>query len=546
LQLLQPVAPLETSLTTAVDQRTIAVMRLVLAASALVIIAIDPTEPSRLVVLTYLALSLYTAYSAALYLHLLRQPLQPGGASARLYWLDVGWYVILSSLSQGTSSIFFFGFFFAILVASFQDGRAAGLQVTLASAVLYALIGLVTSPVEVAQDLNRFLLRPVYLLVLGYMMAYWGGFEILLKRRLALLREVTALGNPRFGVDHTIGTLLARVCTFYQAEACFMVLADPARETYRLHRASDHVEPGAVLPPPAIQALLAVPPGAVLVYPERPPARWSPFGGRPPDPGATLAATLNATAFVSVPVRYGTELIGRFYLVARQRRFSASDGHFLVQLVEQVTPILQNIQLVDRLASDAADHERQRIARNIHDSVIQPYIGLQMGLAATQQKLCASGSPAAPDLARLLALSDDGIADLRAFVHDLTGTTDHEGGFLPAVRRYSGKFQAATGITVQVEAPADLHLHDRLAAELFQIVAEGLSNVRRHTQATRVIIRLSRRIDGLGLEIENDRAASPRRFLPRSIAGRAAALGGTAQIQHPAPERTIVCIHIPL
>ncbi|MFD2270613.1 hypothetical protein ACFS07_04395 [Undibacterium arcticum] len=60
-------------------------------------------------------------------------------------------------------------------------------------------------------EISRLLLRTTFLLALGYMIAYWGGSEVAQKkRRLALLRDVSQLSNPRFGVDHTIASVLEK------------------------------------------------------------------------------------------------------------------------------------------------------------------------------------------------------------------------------------------------------------------------------------------------------------------------------------------------
>lgn len=74
--------------------------------------------------------------------------------------MDVGWYTLLIALSSGTNSVFFFGFYFAILVASFRWGFAAGLRVTLASAALFTTVGFVTAPAAPVFQLHRFLPRP--------------------------------------------------------------------------------------------------------------------------------------------------------------------------------------------------------------------------------------------------------------------------------------------------------------------------------------------------------------------------------------------------
>src|SRR5215831_14923901 len=190
-------------------------------------------------------------------------------------------------------------------------------------------------------------------------------------------------------------------------------------------------------------------------------------------------------------------------------------------------PTIDNIRLVDRLASDAAEAERRRIARDLHDSVIQPYIGLQMGLAAIHKKLARYREAGPEDVERLLALTNDGIADLRHYLGELqaNGARDSgllPGGLLPAVQRFTKKFAEATGIAVHVEAETALQVHDRLAAEVFQMVAEGLSNVRRHTRSAQATVALTCCDQHLRLSIANDGAtdSGPTPFTPRSITER--------------------------
>src|SRR6266566_4461895 len=122
------------------DTRLIGAMRLLLAVSALIFIWIDPLEPDRFVKLTYAALVLYVLYSFALYALARTQTQAMRTIRAWTHWLDVGWYSLLISLSSGTSSVFFFGFYFAIMVAAFRWGFWPGIRVTVASAVAFTAI----------------------------------------------------------------------------------------------------------------------------------------------------------------------------------------------------------------------------------------------------------------------------------------------------------------------------------------------------------------------------------------------------------------------
>src|SRR5215468_4794022 len=176
-----------------------------------------------------------------------------------------------------------------------------------------------------------------------------------------------------------------------------------------------------------------------------------------------------------------------------------------------------------------------------------------MGLVAIQKKL-ATQSPAVPeDVEHLLALTTAGIADLRHYMGELRepGARDSgllPGGLLPAVQRFTKKFAEATGIAVQVEAPPALPVQDRLAAEVFQMVAEGLSNVRRHTRSGQARVTLVCAHDHLCLSIANDTAPGtvPTSFTPRSITERATALGGYAHVAWPEHGGTVVVVDIAL
>lgn len=547
-----------------VDDRMIGRMRMILAWSALLIIYIDPFEPDRLVALTYIALTLYGIYSTVLYLLSFRQ--RSLLTKRIICWIDVAWYLALVALSSGTNSIFFFFFFFAILVASFRWGFSAGLKVTVVSASLFTLIGYLTSPVGHEFELNRFLLRPIYLLVLGYMMAYWGGLEVTFKRRLALLKEVVRISNPRFGIYPTIGSIMKKLRIFYDADSCRMILAGTENDDdYRLLQVERDQPEGLAqvekIPARLAQLLLLFPQDVAVVYRGKqlfPSYRDSDSyiyniirrertaEGR--ELTLPLAARLDAESFISVPLRFHNKLTGRFFVTARHGLFEHSDVEFLTQVFEQIRPILENIELTDRLASSAAEQERRRLARDIHDSIIQPYIGLHYKLAAIRNKIAAHSDSVAEDVERLFEMTTSEIAGLRGFVRDLKESNGHNEDFQSGVQRIASQFIEHYDIDVQIEYLNKININDRLAAEIIQIIYEGLSNIRKHTQSAHSIIRFNCNDAMLNLEIENDgiEETPPAPFIPRSITERAVSLGGNALVEQQGNGRTRVKIEIPL
>lgn len=542
-------------------------MRLILAFSALLAISIDPSEPTDSAALTYTGVIVYTIYSLLIYLLSARRSkmLHP----SRLHWLDVAWYIALIALSGGTNSIFFFFLFFPILVASFGWGYASGLRVTVVSTLFFVIVAYASNFLEQPFVLNRFLLRYVSLLVLGYLIAFWGGLQSRLKARLKVLKEVSLLSNPRFGVERTILSVLESLRSSYQADFCLLILpksqvGQPKRlygsvseGPYILHRADrNSLDAGnsfREITEDLARALLTTSLANAVIY----------RGGRPGEillydtktglvrkdhsENYAFVSAFEGKSCFSVPVQIRNQLVGRLYIVGGKHGLDFADVDFVLQVIEQVTQVLENIRLVDSLASEAAGQERRKIGQDIHDSVIQPYIGLQLGLLAVRQKL-ESGENVLDDVKELLELTNGEVADLRSYVGGLRRGESPRDIFLPAVRRFASRFSEATGLNVEVNASADLPIYDRLAAELFQMIEEGLSNVRRHSTSTYARVEIDVKDGNLEMRLRNERVRrlGEASFTPVSISERAAALGGQTLVYTDKNFDTVVCVQIPL
>lgn len=561
-----PGTPEEISTGTIIDNRIIAAVRLVLAVFALLLVFSLAAAYNKGVV--YVALGAYIVYGGVFYLLTLRRSVFAVPLHRWPFWVDLGWYVLLMALSGGPGSVIYFFLYFFILVTSFQWGASDGLKATAGAVVGYTVASV--APAVIAPDANitwsQYLPRASYLLLLGYVLAYWGGHEVTLKRRLLLLKEITTFSNPRFGTDRTIGTIMEQIRDFYDADACLLVAPEPATNDYYLRRADRKDPERAIetepLVPQLSKQLLALPDDLAVTFSGEARSWWR---LRPSyhavelttrertligeETSRKVARLLDADSFASVPVRYRNTDAGRLFLISRQRRtFNDSDVDFLVQIIEHITPIIDNIRLIDQLASTAAEAERQRIARDLHDSVIQPYIGLQMGLNAVQQKL-AGGDDVTHAVERLLETTNVEISELRRYVHGLKESGTHTDDLVPAVKRFAHKFSDATGIAVDVDSESDFRINGRAAAEAFQIIVEGLSNVRKHTHAGHAKVLMKRENDFLVLQIANEVTEGDRpvtSFRPRSIEERAASLGGHAHVEQQDTDSVVVEVSIPL
>ena len=537
------------------DERMIALMRLILASSALVIIYIDPAEPDRFVSATYTALVLYVGYSLVLFVAARQSSAILKQLLSYTHWIDVLCFTVFIALSSGTNSIFFFFYYFSIIIASFCSGFKSGLAITLVSATLFSAVGYLTAPGDVA--INRLLLRPVSLLVQGYMIAYLGGFEIELRRRLKFLKSTTQLANPRFGIDHTITSTMEQFRQYYDAETCLLILTGEGEDRYRLRRVTRHGDSGRTSLKqvgPDVATLLLFPSSEEVVVYKNKPRRPVIYNiktnqaRKGPAIDSSLINILESKPFLSVPVNYRGATVGRFYVVGGPRNFKLADADFVLQAIEQLMPQLDNIRLVDNLASNAAERERDKIARDLHDSVVQPYIGLQLGLAALRQKIERGEDNVLRHVIGMSDLTAQAIADLRSYAGGIKTSEGANNQLVPAIRRFASSYTDATGIEVAIEAPEDLGITDRLAAELFQMIIEGLSNIRRHTRSRAAWAALTQESGCLRLRIENEAAHHEdwHSFNPRSLSERAASLGGQLRVYRNGGDRTVVEIQIPL
>lgn len=529
-------------------------MRLLLSTSCLLTLYVDPEVMGRVNAYAAPAFGIYLLHSLML---ALTSPQRWGRA---VNWLDVAWFYLIVLITGGVHSFFYLFFFFSILSTAFRYGYADGARITLVSTLLFTSVAATVSN-EV--ELSRVMLRSVFLLALGYMISHWGGMMVSQRRRLAMLHEVSQQSNPRFGVDHTIASVLEKTRVFYQASSCILLLREADNEHWSL-RAASAANAGRTIHANRLTAeaaapllagsddgllLFAKPRGLLLRQHaqahtlQRPDGAWQRADTAA---AAGLAELLEARSLMALPVplRQGE---GRLLVVAAGHDFTRQDLLFLEQIGGQAFAVIENIALLDRMASEAVVRERERIARDIHDSTIQPYIGLRHGLSALR-KQAAPGNPLLPELDNLLLHMGHVIGDLRRYAKSFRGgDTPREPELLLALRRQANQVKEFYGIDISVQSQGQLAVNDRLAAEVFQIVNEGMSNIRKHTEARHGAVTLECVRGTLRVRIENDCAAvGPAEFLPQSIAERAYALGGSMRVKAGTECRTLVEVLIPV
>jgi signal transduction histidine kinase len=557
--------PLNTSSRSeALDGRSLALLRCMIAVTILCTTWISPTVVYWSDTLAYSSFATYCVYSFSVASisyrsHWLHSP-------KVLYWVDVYCFAWLVALTYPSGSALYQSFFYPIFVASFTRGFREGFFVTFVSFVLFMGIGLAFSLTgsQFGFGHSNTLIRGDYLLVVGYMIAYCGGYGGLFMRKLALLKEVNSHWHPRIGIDQVYGNNLDRLLEFFNGNMCILVLQrEDHGPKYVMYTASRD-KPGQlvvqhnVAEGAANTLLHNIPDTLAAYYHDQAVSLWLKWRGHQAydinsgaksksfnDECAALANLLDTQAFVTVPYIQHGGMVGRIFLTADRRAFANSDVDFLLQASNAVSTLVESMHLVEELITKAAEQERSSISRDLHDTTIQPYIGLKLALEALSRE-ASEDNPLSRRIHELIEMAEMTVEELRDFAATIKGKGAMPGeAMIAAIKTQADRLHRFYGITVQITSEISTQLKGRLAAEAFQIISEGLSNILRHTKAKNAYVSVLCKEPLLQLEIINDEAEG-QDFMPRSIDERVQTLNGRTWVEHRAQQHTAVIVTIPL
>lgn len=165
----------------------------------------------------------------------------------------------------------------------------------------------------------------------------------------------------------------------------------------------------------------------------------------------------------------------------------------------------QRRSLLERLIS-VQEEERRRIARELHDEAGQSLTALRLGLEAARADLSA-GQPesSARRLESLAGIAADAITDLERLVLDLRPAQLDTLGLVATLRWYAARFESQTGTAMTVDVRGGTRrLEPDVETALFRIAQEALTNVARHSQASRVDVVLQFAPQSVSLEVGDD------------------------------------------
>jgi signal transduction histidine kinase len=152
---------------------------------------------------------------------------------------------------------------------------------------------------------------------------------------------------------------------------------------------------------------------------------------------------------------------------------------------------------------DAQELERRRLARELHDETGQALTSILLGLRAVEE--AGSAAEAREATARLREQVVETLHDVRRLAVELRPKALDDFGLVPALERLVETFSEQTGIPVELEAVlGDFRLPAPVETALYRIVQEALTNVIKHSRASRVSVLVTRKRDSVAAVIEDD------------------------------------------
>jgi signal transduction histidine kinase len=216
--------------------------------------------------------------------------------------------------------------------------------------------------------------------------------------------------------------------------------------------------------------------------------------------------------------------------------FDEAEQQLLTALAERASVAISNAELFERAQQAASLEERQRLARELHDSVSQALYGIALG-ARTARTLLDRDPPAAVEpVDYVLSLAEVGLAEMRALIFELRPESLENEGLIASVRKQVEAVQARHGMQVDFQPCEEPDLPLPVKEAAYRIAQESLHNVVKHSRATEVRVAISSATTGLQLEVADngsgfDTAGDfPGHLGLRSMAERAEKSGGQLRV----------------
>ncbi|MBM4446761.1 MAG: HAMP domain-containing protein [Chloroflexi bacterium] len=261
---------------------------------------------------------------------------------------------------------------------------------------------------------------------------------------------------------------------------------------------------------------------------------------------------------LAVPVKIGNNVLGVLDIESTEvDAFGEADLYTAQTLADQLAVAIENARLYEETRQIAVMEERNRMAREIHDTLAQGFSGIILQLEAAEQALGEDVAAAERHLNQARSLARKSLAEARRSVWNLRPQALEQLPLVEAIKQEVDKLSQGVGVNAQFDVfGVRRGLPPEIEAGLLRICQESLTNVRKHAKATEVEVSLTFDESAVELSVSDNGVG----FRPRASGGdekkrdtfglvsmreRARGLGGTFEVQSRRGKGTLVKVVIP-
>jgi len=260
-------------------------------------------------------------------------------------------------------------------------------------------------------------------------------------------------------------------------------------------------------------------------------------------------------AFLGVPIVARGGIIGALYLTDKlgAETFSDADERLIVLLAAHAAIAIENARLSERSRELSIVEERNRLARELHDSIAQGLFGVTLAAESAVELVARGDAAAGEQLERVQELARGALEELRAVVFELRPASLEAEGLGQVLRKHVEVLRRVSGSAIELRVAAPPALGPAAAGQVFRIAQEALQNALRHAAAGRIEVRLGNGGGRLALSVTDDGrgfdVSAPgvrgRRLGLTSMEERAVELGGVLAIESRPGAGTTVRLDVP-
>ncbi|MEP7054971.1 MAG: GAF domain-containing protein [Actinomycetota bacterium] len=210
-------------------------------------------------------------------------------------------------------------------------------------------------------------------------------------------------------------------------------------------------------------------------------------------------------SFLGVPLRVRDVVFGNLYMCGKRgaAEFTAEDQELLVGLAAAAGVAIENARLASRVRQLALLEDRERIARDLHDTVIQRLFAVGMQLQGTAKLI--DEPEVAARLSRAVDDLDETVRDIRSTIFSLHASAGGD-SLRDALTAIADEASGALGFrpTLYFDGAVDSLVSDELGAELRAVLREALANVAKHADSGHAVVRVVVQGGSVALSVDDD------------------------------------------